>query len=118
MPVYGGMTVRASAPGEPPGEAIRHSATLIAANGLLHVGLLLLIPLALTGMAVLAIYFTHRWEKLHRWLLWLPAIVLLGFCVVAMMSIGVFYLPAAVALLCGAVLDAARGSRANTHQVS
>ena len=111
VPVYQGTITRASAPGEPPGESVRHSATLIEVNGLLHAGALLLIPVLLTGVAVMAMHFAHRQERLRRWLWWLPAIVLLGFCAVAILSIGALYLPAAIALLCGATLYAAAGGR-------
>ena len=38
-------------------------------------------------------------------ILWSPVVVLIGFCAVAIFSIGVFYLPAALALLVAAIAD-------------
>lgn len=114
-PVYQGATTRATAPGEPPAETIRHSSTLIEVNGALI--LLLLIPVLLTGVAVLVMHSAGHGKVLRRLLLWLPTIVLLGFCVVSILSIGAIYLPAAGALLCGAAMEAAGGSRTRTDQV-
>ena len=116
VPVYRGATTRATSPGEPPAETIMHSATLIEVNGA-HAILLLLIPVLLTGMAVLAMHFAGQRAILRRCLLWLPAIDLLGFCVVSMLSIGAIYLPAVVALLCGAAMDAVGGGRTRAGQV-
>ena len=103
-PVYQGESVAAAIPGEPAGEITRSSATLVEANGL-HVLLLLLVPILLTAVAILAIQFTKRRGIRRKVLLWGPAVVLLGFCVVSIFSIGLFYLPAALALLVAAFID-------------
>ena len=113
VPVYRGVTVTATRPGEPPAEPVVHSATLLEVNGPDAI-LLLLIPVLATGLAVLALYVTRPRHPLRRFLLWMPAIVLVGFCVVAILTIGVVYLPAAGALLCGAVLQSTGGDRAQT----
>ena len=89
---------------------------MIEVNGA-HAILLLLIPVLLTGVAVLAMHFAGRRAVLRRCLLWLPTIILLGFSVVSILSIGAIYLPAAGALLCGAAMEAAGGSRTRTNQV-
>ena len=82
----------------------RYSVTAIEANGL-HVILLLLVPILLTGIALLALRLTAKSQAVRKVLLWGPAIVLLGFCAVAIFSIGMFYLPAALALLVAAIAD-------------
>lgn len=79
------------------GDGANSSATLMEANGA-GVLWILLVPLLLTGIAAAAVLFVQR--RLYRkTLLWLPAIALLGFCLVAIFSIGAFYLPAALVLL-------------------
>ena len=113
MPVYRGMTVTATRPGEPPAEPVVHSATLLEVNGPDAV-LLLLIPVLVTGVAVLALYVTRPQRPIRRFLLWIPGAILLGFCAVGILSIGALYLPAAIALLCGAGLQSTGGDRART----
>ena len=82
----------------------RYSATAIEANGL-YVILLLLVPILLTGIALLAFRLTAKSQTVRKVLHWGPAVVLLGFCFVAIASIGMFYLPAALALLVAAIAD-------------
>ena len=108
-PVYQGVSVAASMPGEPEGEAARHSATLLEANGL-WVLWLLLIPILLSGLALLVIGFTDAGQARRKALLWLAALALLAFCVVGIFSIGLFYLPVALALLVTAVIGSLKGS--------
>ncbi|MFB3739259.1 MAG: hypothetical protein ACE14W_09900 [Candidatus Velamenicoccus archaeovorus] len=76
--------------------------SLIGENGLWVVWLLL-IPVALAGVAWLGAVSGRRVP------LWGAGIVSLGFCVLAVFSIGVFYLPTAVALLVTAAI-ARRGT--------
>ena len=71
---------------------------------------LLLVPILLSGLALLAIRFTHAGQTRRKALLWAPALVLLAFCVVGILSIGLFYLPVALALLVAAVTGSLRGS--------
>ncbi len=113
MPVYRGATLAATRPGEPPAEPVMHSATLIEVNGAGAI-LPLLIPVLVTGVAVLALYVTRPRRPTRRILLWIPAIVLMSFCLVAILSVGVVYVPAAIALLCGAVLQSIGGDRPQT----
>ena len=101
-PTYEGASVTATLPGEPGGEVIRSSATAIEVNGL-HVILLLLVPILLTAITLLGLRLQQT--TMRKILLWSPAVVLLGFCFVAIFSIGVFYLPAALALLVAAIAD-------------
>ena len=101
-PTYEGASVTATLPGEPGGEVIRSSATAIEVNGL-HVILLLLVPILLTAITLLGLRLQQT--TMRKILLWSPAVVLLGFCFVAIASIGMFYLPTALALLVAAIAD-------------
>ena len=116
-PVYQGVSVTPSQPGEPAGEVTRHTATLVEANGLWALWLLF-IPILLTGLALVSIYFTEVGQTRRRVLLWLPALVLMAFCAVAMASIGMLYLPTALALLVAAITDFASGSPNQDMRVS
>ena len=111
-PVYQGVSVTPSMPGEPAGETTRHTHTLVEANGL-WVLWLLLIPVLLSGAALLAVVFTGTGQARRRALLWTPALALLAFCVVGIFSIGLFYLPAALAMQVAAITDSLKGSAAD-----
>ena len=101
-PVYQGESVTPALPGAPGGEVIPSSATAIEVNGL-HVILLLLVPILLTAITLLGLRLQQT--TMRKILLWSPAVVLLGFCFVAIASIGMFYLPTALALLVAAIAD-------------
>ena len=102
MPVYQGESVAPALSGESVGERTWMSSTLIAENGL-HVVLLLLVPILLTALTLLGLRLQQT--TMRKILLWSPAVVLLGFCFVAIASIGMFYLPTALALLVAAIAD-------------
>ena len=75
---------------------------------------LLVIPVALTGIALAAILFTRRGQSnralsARTMLLWIPAILVAGFWITTSLTIGVLYLPAALALLVAAIADSALG---------
>ncbi len=85
--------------------------TLIEVNGLWVIRLLL-IPVALSGIALAAVLLTRRRQSnrarsVRTMLLWIPAILVVGFWIVTSLTIGVFYLPAALALLVAAIADSA-----------
>lgn len=80
-------------------ESVKTSASLIMVNGY-RVVLVLLVPCALTVIGFLAIRSADSSHVLEKVAIWLPAIVLLLFCVVALFSVGLFYIPSAVALFC------------------
>jgi len=101
-PVYLSETIVATTPGEPAGEVSRSTATLLEVNGW-QAALVLLVPVILTAMAVLASRHTNRSQVRRTVLLWGTAVLLLGFCFVAILSIGPFYLPAALVLLVAAL---------------
>ena len=75
-------------------ETTRFTSSLIEQNGL-WVLWLLLVPVLLTGIVLRAVWQNNA----RNALLWGVALVLLGLCVLAGYSIGVFYLPAALALV-------------------
>ena len=103
-PVYQGVS--ATLPGASAGEAARSTATLIEVNGL-GVVPLLLVPVLLSGIAVWAVRDTGSGRRGRRILLWVLAIVLLGLCAVSILSIGMLYLPTALAMLVAAIAGSA-----------
>lgn len=108
-PVYQGVSGTPSMAGEPAGEVTRHTATLVETNGL-WVLWLLLIPILLSGLALLTIRFTDCGQARRMALLWVAALALLAFCAVGIFSIGLFYLPVALALLVTAIAGSVKGS--------
>ena len=92
---YQGVSVTASSSGE----VVQRSeqASLLAENGMWALGLLA-IPVALTVLGVFGAV------RSYRFLLWSVAVVLLVFSIISGMTIGLFYLPAAIALLVAAAL--------------
>ncbi len=114
-PAYQGASQTASLPGEPAGEIVRHTSTLIEQNGL-QVVPLLLAPIVLTAIALAGPAADRQQADDAEVLLWGPAALLLGFCVLAILSIGIFYLPAAMALLVAAIagLGDQKGPRTTT----
>ena len=84
-------------------ESVETTETLLEANGLSALPLLVG-PVVLTALVV-AILMTARIRPSTRKVsLWVAAVLLLGFSVVGALSIGAFYLPAAVALVVAAVM--------------
>ena len=112
-PVYQGASVTPVAPGGAVSEPARFTQTFIGANGL-RVLPFLLWPVALTALALLAALRTNAGQARRKVLLWVLAVLLLGFCAVAIASIGLLYLPAALTLLISAVLGL-RGRVAETR---
>ena len=100
---YEGVSVTAASSGE----VVQRSdqASLLAENGMWALGLLA-VPVALTGLGVFGA------ARSLRVLLWSVAVVLLVVSVISAMTIGLFYLPAAIALLVAAALcDSSRAPR-------
>jgi len=88
-------------------EIVRHSASLVEVNGV-WVLLPLLIPVGLTGLALIALLAWRDGGGQRTILLWILTGVLLGFCVLGYLSIGVMYVPAAIALVVASVLQSLR----------
>ena len=68
---------------------------------------LLLVPVLLSGIAVWAVRDTDGGRTGRRILLWVLAVVLLGLCAVSILSIGMLYLPTALAMLVAAITGSA-----------
>ena len=98
-PIYTGVSV---SPDES-GISSVSSKTLIEANGLWS-ALLLVIPVALTAITLIATLPTPAHPRIMLTLRWTSFAVLLAFCAVSILSIGIFYLPAAIATLIAAVV--------------
>jgi len=103
VPVYRGVSVTATAPGETAIESTPVTASLIEVNGL-WVLLLLAIPVVLTGLALVSILLTAPGQARRKLSLLALAVLLVGFGVVGSFSIGLFYLPSALALVVSAAV--------------
>ena len=104
-PVYQSSSATPATPDEPGGEPTWiGSSTLVEENGL-YVILLLLVPVLLTASFLSARRLTAKRQTVRRALLWGNPAVLLGFCFVAIASIGMLYLPSGLALLIAAATD-------------
>ena len=103
---YPGFYQGVSVTGSSSGEVVQRSeqASLLAENGMWALGLLA-VPVALTGLGVFGA------ARRFRFLLWSVAVVLLVFSVISGMTIGLFYLPAAIALLAAAALCSSSRTR-------
>ena len=84
-------------------ESVEISETLLKANDLSAFPLLIG-PVVLTALVVAMLMTTRIKPSKRKVSLWVAAVLLLGFCVVGAFSIGMFYLPAALALVVAAVL--------------
>ncbi|MCY3639326.1 MAG: hypothetical protein OXG80_09560 [Chloroflexi bacterium] len=102
-PVYSGVSVRA---GES-GSSSVSGKTLIEVNGL-WAALLIVLPIIFTAIALIASLPSVARPRLMLTLRWTAFALLFTFCAVGALSIGIFYLPAAIAALVAAI--AARAS--------
>lgn len=105
-PIYQGVSTTITTPGGV-AETVRTSETLLEANGLSALPLLVA-PVMLTALAVAIVLTTRVKTPARRVSLWVAAVLLLGFCVVGLFTIGIFYFPAAVALVVAAVIGSRR----------
>ena len=107
----GPLSLDASAISTPPAdgpESARFSKSLIQENGVWVLGLLA-IPLFLTGLGLTSAAMRHPGRAAgsrYPWRLvgWVAALLLLGFCIVAIFSVGLFYLPVALLTLASVAL--------------
>lgn len=85
-------------------EVVRYSASVVEVNG---VGVLvpLLIPVAVTGLALMMVLAWKEGSIRRTILLWILTAALLGFCVLGLLSVGLMYVPAAVTLAIASVLQ-------------
>lgn len=103
---YETESVEATFPGEEPGEAVSSTETFVDVNGLYGISVVLA-PVALSGIAVLGqfVYRDHLFRRMAA--LWLPLIAILALCFAAIYTIGVLYIPSAIALFVAALADLA-----------
>ena len=99
---YGGVEAVAVPEGSPPAPAVRTYASFLEVNGLWGL-FVLLVPVGLASLPLFIIQVSGLRYTTAKVLLWPPAIALLGFCVLGIWSVGLFYLPAAIASLAVAV---------------
>ena len=85
------------------------NATLVEVNGL-SAALLLVVPVALTAVTLIASLPNPPRPRLMLILRWASFALLLAFCAVSILSIGIFYLPAAIAALVAALVGPSRQS--------
>ena len=107
---YQGVTATPVSPGEAAAagrETVRLCASFIEVNGM---GVLvpLLVPVLLTAIVMLIVIARNEWSLWTTVTLWLMAVSLLGFCVLASLSFGVLYLPAALVAVVAAAVSTPR----------
>ena len=78
-------------------EVVQYSASFVEVNGF---GALvpLLVPIALTGLALIILLSWRDRGMGNTFALWLIAVVLLAFCLLASLSFGALFVPSALAL--------------------
>ena len=106
VPVYSGQKTTAVAQGQPQvitKTTTSTSSTLLEVNGL-EILPVILVPVLLTGLALLAVIFTKPGQPARKAMLLTATVLTFGFCALAMFSVGIFYLPGAVVLLVSAIL--------------
>ena len=67
-----------------------------------------LVPVLLTYIPLAAIHLVKPGQAKRKILLWCPAVALLVFCGLTLVSFGIAYLPVALALLVAAIADSIR----------
>ena len=119
VPVYQGVSITATSATATSGEIIpnpptQSTATLIEVNGW-SVLPIVLAPVAISGAGLLAVMLAVPGSVLRRAPLGISALLLLGFCIAGSFSIGMFYLPAALAMaVSGAVSFIQRTARSGS----
>ncbi len=88
----------------------RVSATFIGTNGL-HFIWVPIVPVLLSGIALMAVRRTGPGPTGRRLLLWTISVVFLGFCALGLFSFGFLYLPVALSLIIVAVADLCSASQ-------
>ena len=106
-PIYQGVSTTVTTPGGV-AETARTSETLLDINGLSALPLLVA-PVVVTATAVGFVLATPIKPSARKVWLWVSAVLLLGFCLVVLSSIGIFYFPAAVALVVTAIMGSRGG---------
>ena len=76
--------------------------TLVSVNGM-YVLLVLAVPLAITGLGLFATLSTDLPRFIARMVLWVSAILLILACLLGALSIGIIYIPSALAMIVAAI---------------
>ena len=97
VPFYQGESVTATPLGAIPSQPVQLTATLIEVNGW-SVLPFVLAPVAISGVGLLGVILAGPGQVWRRAPLGISTLLLLGFCIAGSLSIGVFYLPAALAM--------------------
>ena len=99
-------TVDATLPGEQPAEPVRTTETFVEANGLYGMAVAFA-PAVLTGVALFGLLALRDRHALRMTALWVPSIAVAALCFGAIFTIGLLYVPAAVALFVAALAELA-----------
>lgn len=100
-------SVEATLPGEAPADPVQTTASFLEANGVYGL-VVALAPALLTALALLGAVAVRDRTAVRMVLLWVPVVTVVAFCLGAIFTIGVLYVPAAVALIVAALADLAR----------
>ena len=92
-----------TSPAEPSAQTESYSASVVDVNGR-GVIPILAVPLALTAVAVLAVIQLRSKPKLGMGLLWSSTILAVIFSLLGALSVGLFYFPAALAMILASVV--------------
>lgn len=83
------------------------TATFVEVNGLSSLSIVTT-PVILTGIALLGLLAFRNRTASRMACLWVPTVGIIGFCFVAIYSVGLLYLPALVALVVSGLAELAR----------
>ena len=83
-------------------QVIHYSASFIEVNGIWAL-LPLLVPVVLTALALLAVLYWGPRPWPRSLVLWVLAVLSIAFCVLGMLSFGILFAPAALALVITAI---------------
>ena len=100
---YQGTSVVSTGPGGVIQKETQLSASIVETNGR-GVLIPLLVPVIFTALGLLTIVNRNYADRRNKVMLWAITVLLVLFCGVGMFSIGMFYLPAALAMILGAAL--------------
>ena len=83
-------------------QVTHHSASFVEVNGIWAL-LPLLIPVVLTALALLVVLYwgPRRWPR--SLVLWILAVLSIAFCVLGILSFGIFFAPAALGMVITAI---------------
>jgi hypothetical protein len=99
---YSGTSTTPVGPDGSGGEVVDRTGSVVEVNGW-RVLLPLLVPVGLSAAGLLKALSPGNGTVASKFLMWTFAVLLIGFCVAALASIGMFYLPAALAFLASAI---------------